>query len=125
MGKIIMCNIEDLKKTFLEERREWIFEVLISIGIDEETIALYKTNPREFRARMDDIGVEIITHSNLDVDVYKLEFYENEETGENGWLPEDEKYLVAQWKEPTIIRKKDEYGSFYEIELNEWSLKMI
>jgi hypothetical protein len=111
MSTTILCNLSDAQKVIDEERLYWISEILEALGVSDELFDA--TDIRDFRYGMEDIGIEVELHSNGNVDVYKKQC---------DWLPATEEHLVAQWKEPTYIRKVEGKNVHYELHLNEWSI---
>ena len=120
MGDIILCDLSDANTVINEERLFWVNEVLDALGIPEEVYEAKTID--EYRGMMDEFGIEVELSSNGTVDIYKKEWNESEAEEETGWLPTEKEHLVAQWKEPTRIKKVEGKSVHYEIHLNEWSI---
>jgi hypothetical protein len=120
MSTTILCNLSDAQKVIDEERLYWISEILEALGVSDELFDA--TDIRDFRYGMEDIGIEVELHSNGNVDVYKKQWHEGLTEERSDWLPATEEHLVAQWKEPTYIRKVEGKNVHYELHLNEWSI---
>lgn len=120
MGDVVLCNISDANQIIEEERFKWIINVLLAAGIPEDILIF--DDIRNFRADMYDLGIEVELINNKEVNVYKLEWLENDY--EQGFLPPTEENLIAQWKVPKRVMKIDENGrdAYYEIHLDEWSM---
>lgn len=100
MSEIILVNTEDLTDTVEEEKNSWVFKVLKAFGVNEE------------RLKDDDVKEYLMS--------LKLEVWDNlsERTVD---IFRDGK-LVAQWKNPKLIKRKENNGYYYEIHLNEWAV---
>ncbi|KKL28686.1 hypothetical protein LCGC14_2372650 [marine sediment metagenome] len=120
MTEIILCNLSDANKIINEERLYWVNEVLDALSVPEETYDVSTID--EYRANMDELGIEVELRTSGDVDVYKKEWHEGETEESSGWLPPTKEHLVAQWREPTRIRKVEGKDVYYELHLNEWSI---
>lgn len=120
MSDIILCEISDYKKVVDEARLGWTINILYYLGVPEEFLD-FKDDIREFRNDMDKLGIEVDLIGGELVNIYKKRQYEDEH-GNSGWLPSKEQDLVAQWKEPTYIRKIENEKIYYEIHTNEWSI---
>lgn len=120
MAKVILCNLSDANNVVNEERMYWIFEVLEDLGVPDSVFEA--TDIRDFRYDMEELGIEVDLCSNGDVNVYKKHWFEGPTEETSGWLPPTDIHLVAQWKEPKYIRKKEGKEVYYEIHLNEWSI---
>lgn len=103
---IILANRFEEQKVIEEERDLWVFNVLVAIGADEDILSESDLEDLKEYLRMLDIEVE--KHlGNCNVDIFK-----------------DSK-LIAQWKQPDLILKKDEDGTYYyEIRTNDWALPL-
>lgn len=120
MSDIILCNISDINETIAEARMDWINDVFDTLGIPDEVFEV--SDIKDYRMNMEDLGIEIISYSNGDVNVYKKAWHENGDF--SGWLPPKEEHLVAQWKMPERVMRLDiDRSMYYEIHLNEWSIK--
>lgn len=100
MSEIILVNSEDVTSTIEEERSIWVIKVLKAFGANEN------------RLQDDDVKEYLMG--------LKLELWNNlaDQTVD---ILRDGK-LVAQWKVPKLIRKKETNGYYYEIHLNEWAV---
>jgi hypothetical protein len=119
MSNIILCNISDAKKTIDEERLHWIFDVLEALGVPDEVFDV--ADIRDYRYNMEEFGIEVESHSNGNIDVYKKQWYDGPNE-QSGWLPAQKEHLVAQWKEPYYVRRIEGRNAYYEIHINEWSI---
>lgn len=116
MSGTILCNLSDANTIIEEARQEWVREVLFNMGVDEDIIMI--EDIYMFRNSMEELGIEITSYANDDVDIFKKTWYDD---GINqGWLPPNESNLVAQWKAPERIKKIENGDVYYEIHLNEW-----
>lgn len=100
MSEIILVNIEDLTDTIEEEKTSWTFKVLKAFGAKEER--LKENDVKEYL-----ISLKLEVWDNLSertIDIFR------------------DKKLVAQWKPPKLIRKRENDEYYYEIHLNEWAL---
>jgi hypothetical protein len=120
MGDVILCDISDCKEVVDEARLGWTIDILYYLGVPDEILD-FKDDIRLFRNSMDKFGIEVDLISGELVNIYKKRWYEGE-YGNSGWLPTEEKDLVAQWKEPTYVRKIENGKIYYEIHTNEWSI---
>lgn len=119
MGNVILCNLSDANYIIEEERFYWISDVLDALSVPEEVYDSKTID--EFRDKMDDFGIEVELSTDGSVKVYKKQWYEDGE--ENvGWLPATKDHLVAQWNEPTRVKRVEGKEVYYEIHLNEWSI---
>lgn len=119
MGKTILCNLSDANQILKNARREWTYDVLQKLGVPEEINET--TDIFEFRGALSGLGIYIETKSGgEEIDIYKCRWTGDEERG--GWLPISKKYLVAQWKQPKFIRKIENNRTYYELQLDEWSM---
>lgn len=119
MSDVILCNLSDANKTIEEFRKEWILEVLTSLGVPQ---SLIEKDISEFRFQIsEDYGVEIELVSNKEVNVYKKQWNNSSKEELQSWLPVTKENLVAQWKEPMRIKKIENDNVFYEIHLDAWS----
>lgn len=120
MGNIILCNLSDARKSIEEEKLYWISSVLSALDVSEEILNV--ADIRDFRYDMEELGIEVELCTDGCVNVYKKQWHEGNSEEETDWLPVTEDHLVAQWKEPTYIKKIDGNDVYYEIHLNEWSI---
>lgn len=98
---VILVNTEDVTDTIEEEREAWVERVLVALGADQNRIK--DIDSREY---LMSLNLEVWNNiSNGCVDIHR-----------------DSK-IVAQWKEPKLIKKKEDKNKYYyEIHLNEWAL---
>lgn len=120
MSGVILCNLSDIRQLINEERQYWLFDLLDALGVPDEVYDAGSID--EYRESMDELGIEIILKTSGDVDVYKKQWYEEDNEENCGWLPVTKDHLVGQWKEPKRIRKVDGKEVYYEVHLNEWSI---
>lgn len=124
VAEIILCNLSDANETIKEARDEWIIEVLLALGVPEETIELGfdDIGRDDFIYEMNEIGISVELYSNGEVDVYKKVWINGPTEESSGWLPPTKQHLVAQWKIPERIRKIEGNEVYYELHLREWSI---
>lgn len=120
----ILCNLSDANETIKEVRDEWIIEVLLALGISEETIELgFEDQERDdYLYEMNELGISVELNSNGEINVYKKVWFEGNTEETSGWLPPTEQHLVAQWKIPERVRKVEGNEVYYELRLREWSI---
>ena len=124
MGDVILCNISDANSVIEESKLEWINDVLLGLGVSEETLEI--KNIRELRHEISSsYGIEVDLKAGGEVDVYKKQWNNSQDEELQGWLPTKKEHLVAQWKEPKRVRKVEGKEVFYEIHLNEWSFTNV
>ena len=102
---IILADRFEEGKVIEEERDMWVFNVLVALGADEDILSESDLEDLKEYLKMLDIEVEKYL-GNCNVDIFK------------------ESTLVAQWKQPDLVLKKDEDGIYYEIRINEWALPL-
>lgn len=104
MGSIILSNRGDEQKIIQEEKSEWVFQVLLGLGVAEEI--LIELSNEDIVNYLESIRIEVISNISSDgVDIYR------------------EEKIVAQWKKPKLILIKEKRNKYYyEIHLNEWAL---
>lgn len=103
MSDTILADKGDEQKVISEEKAEWVFQVLLGLGVAEDI--LVKLSNEDIVNYLATIGIEIFNIKNESIDIFR------------------ENKLVAQWKQPKLILIKE--GSrkyYYEIHLNEWAL---
>lgn len=123
---IVLCDLPDINQVILETRNEWLQEVLELLNISPEIIDLSQTNIDLFRLEMENLGLEIILSQNEEIRVYKKKWYDGKSEESSGWLPPTEDCLIAQWKTPTRVYRKDGRKTYCELRLDEWcSLRML
>ena len=104
MSKVILADIEDYQKIIAEEKEEWIYQVLVALGIPEELIV--DSSNEEV--------LDYITANNIEIFDHVAE--ESVEILREG-------KVVAEWKAPKLVRKIDDKGThYYEVSINEWAL---
>jgi hypothetical protein len=99
MSEIILVDKEDLTNTIEEEKQAWIMKVLTALGVNEKR--LKDDDVKEYL-----MGLQVEIWNNLsagNIDIFK-----------NG-------KIVAQWKAPKLIRRKEGTDEHYEVHLNEWA----
>jgi len=102
MSNIILVNRGEEQKVIKEEKEEWIYQVLMALGIAEEI--LVELNNEDLISYLTSLGIEIFDNYDESIDIYR-----------NG-------KTVAQWKEPKLIMRKEDKQYYYEIHLDEWAL---
>jgi len=119
MSEVILCNLSDSVSILEQKRKEWVCDISQALGYGETDLDFNDVS--SFRSELNRIGVHIeLKSSGEEIDVYKCEW--REDKNESGWLPISKKHLIAQWKKPKYIRKRDEKGMYYELHINEWSM---
>lgn len=100
---VLLCNIEDYQETIYDLKLEWIIEVLLKMGLDEE--AFLDPTSDDTKKAMVTNGIEVFdTLGTEKTDI----FYKKE--------------LAAQWKEPKRIRIREKDGKeYYQVHLNYWA----
>ena len=102
MSSIVLANKGSEQKIIEEEKAEWVFQVLLGLGVPEEI--LVELSYEEIINYLDSIGIEIF-NSVEEVEIIR------------------EDKIVAQWKSPKLILiKEGPKKYYYEIHLNEWAL---
>lgn len=97
---LVLSNKGDERKVIEEEKEEWVNKTLLALGVSQEVFTLSKE--------------KIIEH----LFSQNIEIWKN---GEEVDILKNDK-IVAQWKTPEIVIKKNKYEYYCEIHLNEWSL---
>lgn len=100
MGETILVDKEDLTSTIEEEKQIWLTKVLTALGVNEKR--LEKDDVKEYL-----MGLQIEVWNNLasgTIDIFK------------------NSKMVAQWKAPRTVMRKEGKDIYYEIYLNEWAL---
>lgn len=121
MSNVILCNISDANNIIKEERENWIYNVLVMLNVTEEILDSVP-NVDKYRYHMYELGIEVELQSNGNIDIYKKQPYMDQAGEITDWLPPTKDHLVAQWKEPTRVKKVEGKNVYYEIHLNEWSI---
>jgi hypothetical protein len=96
---LILANKGDERKVIEEEKEEWVLNVLSSLGVSNEIFNLEKGKLLE----------HLFSHH---IEVWK--------NGEGVDILKNDK-IVAQWKKPEIIIRKNKNEFYCEIHLNEWT----
>lgn len=118
MSDIILCNVSDRFEILKEKRTEWVYKVLDGLNLPED-IEKYN-NYTEFRNILNIHGIFIENKSGgEEIDIYKLKWSDDDG---GGWLPLNDKYLIAQWKKPKYIKRIEGKDVYYELHINEWSM---
>ncbi len=123
----ILCNIGDEREVIEEERQDWLQKVLVALGADPEIIS-----ENSMKAREHIMFLELDVFSNVDgsIKIYRPEHITFEYPSEDPEREYEEvtvearQKLVAEWKEPELIRIRDEEGEYYKIILSEWALPL-
>lgn len=126
-GEVILCNLSDANEIIKESRDEWIISVLLELGVPEEIVEMGFEAGKwdDYLYAMNDLGVVVELYSDGEVDVFKQVWVDGESESDTGWLPISDKNLVAQWKTPERIKRLEGKDVFYEIHLDEWSIKNV
>jgi hypothetical protein len=124
VAEIILCNLSDANETIIEIRDEWVIEVLLALGVSEDTIELgFDSAGRDdYIYEMNELGISVELYSNGEVDVYKKVWVNGDIEENSGWLPPTKQHLVAQWKNPERVRRVKGNEVYYELHLREWSV---
>ena len=117
-SKIILCNLSDANKIIDDERFNWICEVLLNLGVTEDVIMC--ENRDQFRAAMNEVGIDVDLTSDGDVKVYKKRWVTGNCEASSGWLGGSD-CLVAAWQKPKMIKVVEGGEVYYKVELQEWS----
>jgi len=100
---IVLANRYEETKVVEEECAAWVFNVLLALGADEDMLA--ELDNEDLKEYLQLLEIEVHKKlSNKNVDIFRKD------------------KLVAQWKEPDLILKKDGNEYYYEIHTNEWAL---
>jgi hypothetical protein len=104
MSNIILSNKGEEQKIILEEKEEWVYQVLIALGVAEEI--LVELNNDDIVSYLNSMDIEIFNNcGDESIDIFR------------------KGKTVAQWKHPRLVLVKEGPGKYYyEIHLNEWSL---
>ncbi len=99
----ILCNNGDERKTIEEAKEEWVKEVLIALGANED---IFGTDVDLFDSRqyLDALEIEVWPDVSGNINIYRKQ------------------KLVAQWKEPKLLLIKEGAEMYYKITTNEWAL---
>ena len=122
MTSSILCNLSDANALIIQARDEWLDEVFINLGVPDEVKA-HVENVQAYRMEMYALGIEADLKANGEINVYKKRWHTGETEEQSGWLDASDQDLVAQWKTPERIRRVEGKSVYYEIKLNEWSIK--
>jgi len=103
MSNIILANRGDEQKIIAEEKEEWIYQVLVALGVPEDFL-------------VDSNNEQVVDYLNtLLIEVFDNLGEESVEIWKNG-------KVVAKWSIPKLILKKEKDEYYYEIHTNEWAL---
>jgi hypothetical protein len=103
MDNIILVDKGDEQKVIAEEKEEWVYQVLLALGVAEEI--LVDLNNDDIVSYLTSIKVEIFDNCDGTIDIMR------------------EGKVVAQWKVPELILVKEGPRKYYyEIHINEWAL---
>lgn len=124
VAETILCNLSDANEIIEEARNEWIIEVLLGLGVPEETIELGfdDIGRDDYIYEMNDLGISVELYSTGEVDVHKKVWITGKNEESSGWLPPTKQHLVAQWKIPERVRRVNGNEVYYELHLREWSV---
>ena len=103
MSNTILADKGDEQKIIAEEKEEWLYQVLMGLGVAEELIV--DLNNEDLISYLTTLEIEIFDKYDDTIDIFRKD------------------KIVAQWKKPklTLVREgKNKY--YYEIKLNEWAL---
>jgi hypothetical protein len=104
MSNVILADIEDHQKIIKEEKEEWIYQVLVALGVPESLIV--DSSNEEIIGYLTAVEIEVFDHLGKDS-------VEISRAGK----------VVAEWKPPKLMRKIGDDGKhYYEIHFNEWAL---
>lgn len=120
MSDIILCNLSDANKVTKEARFEWVNNVFDTLEIPDDVFDAADIN--DYRYQMEELGIEVALYATGEVNIYKKVWFEGRVEEESGWLPSEKKHLIAQWKNPTRVRRIEGNEIYYELHLNEWSI---
>lgn len=120
MADVILCNISDANKVVEEEKNFWIQDVLLGLGVSEDTIASAE-DIDEYLYLMNQLGIEVEYKTTGEVLIYKKAMHRGPDGEEVDWLNPSEENLIAHWKSPTFVRKVEGRDVYYEVHLNKWS----
>lgn len=104
MSNIILCNRGEEYKIIYEEKEEWIYQVLLKLGIKEDI--LVDLDNENLISYLTSLDIEIFDNVDETIEIYK------------------NFKLVAQWKIPRLVLRKENKKLYYEIHLNEWALPL-
>lgn len=100
---ILLCDIKDYNETIADLRHEWLIEVLLRLGLEEDHIV--EPIPRETQKALALNKIEVYDSNSSD----KLDIYYDGE-------------MIAQWKDPKRIRIREKDGKeYYQVHLNFWA----
>lgn len=103
MNTIILANRGEETKIIEEEKEEWIYQVLVALGVGEDFL-------------VENSNVSVIEYcKSIQIEIIKNLGEETVVIFKNG-------KTIAEWNKPNLFLKKDKDGLFYEIHLNEWAL---
>jgi len=123
----ILCDLSDANDVISEAREEWIIEVLMALGVDEDIIEMgFSSEGSDYDTylhEMDQLGIDVDINSSGNVLVYKKVWLDGGDDELSGWLPVKKQHIVAQWSEPKRTRRIDGKNMYYEIRPVEWHVK--
>lgn len=90
-------------KVITEEREEWVYQVLVALGISEDVII--ELSNQELVSHLKTANIEVIDNFEKNsIEIFK------------------KSKLVAEWKEPKLILKRENNKYHYEIHTDAWAL---
>lgn len=102
MSSIILADRCDLQNILKEEKKNWVYNVLVALGADKDILVSNKDMSEYLSLLEIEVWNNIGTNA---VDIFR------------------KGKLVAQWKNPKFRLIKEEKNKYYyEIQLNEWAL---
>lgn len=120
MSDIVLCNMSDANSITKELRGEWLDDIFDVLEIPDEVFDAETIN--DYRYEMEELGIEVILYSTGEINVYKKVWIEGPTEFSSGYLPADKRHLIAQWKNPTRVRRIEGNEMYYELHVNEWSV---
>ncbi len=103
MSDIVLADKGDEQKIIAEEKEEWIYQVLMALGVPEEI--LIELNNNDIVGYLTSVEIEIFSNYDDTIDILR------------------EGKIVAQWKQPKLVLIKEGFNKYYyKIHINEWAL---
>lgn len=103
MGDVVLADKGDEQRVIAEEKEEWIYQVLMALGVAEEILVDLSND--DIVSYLTSIEIEVFDNHDDTIDILR------------------EGKLVAQWKKPRLVLVKEGFRKYYyEIHLNEWAL---
>ena len=103
MGDIILADKGDEQKIIAEEKEEWVYQVLMALGVAEEI--LVDLNNDDIVSYLTSMEIEIFDNCDGTIDIMR------------------KNKLVAQWKVPELILIKESSRKYYyKIYIKAWAL---